>query len=144
MQLAVASDEQFQIIGERVHHGDPDAMQTARDLVRAVIEFAAGVQHRHDHFGSGPPSFGAEVAAGVGSPRPVKRGSIAVAMGPGATALSRTPRGAASRAADLVSPSTACLLAEYTEAPAPPRLPKVDEMLTMQPWPWSSINRSSC
>src|ERR1700675_2885438 len=42
---------------------------------------------------------------------PVKRSSIAVSIGPGATALTRTPNAAASSAADLVRPSTACLLA---------------------------------
>src|SRR3989454_5552905 len=48
---------------------------------------------------------------------PVKRFSIPVSIGPGATILTRTPDEAASSAADLVSPSTACLLAEYREAP---------------------------
>src|SRR5207245_1224708 len=42
---------------------------------------------------------------------PVKRFSIPVSIGPGATALTRTPDPAASSAADLVNPSTACLLA---------------------------------
>ena len=36
---------------------------------------------------------------------------IGVMMAPGPTALTRIPKVAASRAADLVSPSTACLLA---------------------------------
>ena len=43
---------------------------------------------------------------------PVKRVNISVSTGPGATALTRTPKAAPSSAADLVSPSTACLLAE--------------------------------
>ena len=42
---------------------------------------------------------------------PTSRSNIAVSVGPGATALTRTPNAAASRAADFVSPSTACLLA---------------------------------
>src|ERR1700739_2892277 len=42
---------------------------------------------------------------------PVKRLSIPVSVGPGATALTRTPEPATSSAADVVSPSTACLLA---------------------------------
>src|SRR6185369_2453875 len=54
---------------------------------------------------------------------PVKRFNIPVSIGPGATMLTRTPDGAASSAADLVSPSTACLLAEYIDAPAAPRWP---------------------
>src|ERR1700722_5693493 len=40
-----------------------------------------------------------------------KRSSIAVSIGPGAIALTRTPNVAPSSAADLVNPSTACLLA---------------------------------
>jgi hypothetical protein len=43
---------------------------------------------------------------------PVKRPSIPVSFGPGATALTRTPEAATSSAADLVSPSTGCSLAE--------------------------------
>ena len=42
---------------------------------------------------------------------PVKRFSIPVSIGPGATTLIRTPDPAASSAADSVNPSTACLLA---------------------------------
>ena len=45
------------------------------------------------------------------SPPPVKRFSIPVSIGPGATTLTRTPALATSFAADFVSPSTACLLA---------------------------------
>src|SRR6202171_4022704 len=54
---------------------------------------------------------------------PVKPFSIPVSIGPGATMLTRTPEEAASRPADLVSPSTACLLAAYTDAPAAPVRP---------------------
>src|ERR1700682_2807174 len=54
------------------------------------------------------------------SSEPVKRFSIPVSIGPGATMLTRTPDAAASSAADLVSPSTACLLAAYIDAPAAP------------------------
>src|SRR5882672_770335 len=49
--------------------------------------------------------------AGLASAFPVKRFSISVSTGPGATALTRTPNAAPSSAADLVRPSTACLLA---------------------------------
>src|SRR6478752_483876 len=41
---------------------------------------------------------------------PVKRVNIPVSVGPGATALTRIPDLASSRATDLVRPSTACLL----------------------------------
>ena len=54
---------------------------------------------------------------------PVKRLSIPVSTGPGAAALTRTPNAAPSSAADFVRPSTACLLAVYSEAPGAPRDP---------------------
>ncbi len=54
---------------------------------------------------------------------PVKRFSIPVSIGPGATTLTRTPDSVASSAAALVRPSTVCLLARYTDAPAPPTRP---------------------
>src|SRR4029077_18150723 len=41
---------------------------------------------------------------------PVRRASMSVSTGPGATALTRTPKAAASSAAALVKPSTAFLL----------------------------------
>src|SRR5579862_6432372 len=75
---------------------------------------------------------------------PVKRFSIPVSTGPGATTLTRTPDAAASSAADLVSPSTACLLAEYMEAPAAPVWPYVDDTLTMLPLRWASMTSISC
>ena len=58
--------------------------------------------------------------------------------------LSRTPDAAASSAADFVSPSTACLFAAYTDAPAAPVWPYVDDTLTMLPLRWASITRMSC
>ena len=45
-----ARDLDFEPLGERIDHGYADAMQAARCLVRAGIEFSAGVQHRHDYF----------------------------------------------------------------------------------------------
>jgi hypothetical protein len=56
---------------------------------------------------SGTPPTSPAFLSGV----PVNRDSMSVSIGPGATALTRTPDGAASSAADFVSPSTACLLA---------------------------------
>jgi hypothetical protein len=41
--LAVAVDGQVQRLGERVDDGHADAVQAARDLVRRVVEFPAGV-----------------------------------------------------------------------------------------------------
>jgi hypothetical protein len=59
-----------------------------------------------------PPRFSGTAAKNAAflSAEPVSRSSIAVSVGPGATAFTRTPNGAASRAADSVMPSTACLL----------------------------------
>ncbi len=37
-------------LGQRIDDGDADAMQAAGGLIGARIEFAAGVQHGHDHF----------------------------------------------------------------------------------------------
>src|SRR6478672_959254 len=64
---------------------------------------------------------------------PVNRFSIPVSTGPGATALTRTPNAAPSSAADLVSPSTACLLAVYTDTSGAAFWPAVDERFTMLP-----------
>ena len=54
MHVAVARDREQQIIRQRVDDRDAHPVQTARDLVRGVIELTARVQHGHDHFGSGP------------------------------------------------------------------------------------------
>src|SRR5216684_955212 len=48
------------------------------------------------------------------------------------------------RLSDLFSRSSACLLATYIDAPAAPRLPIVDDRLTMLPCRWASITRISC
>ena len=60
MHLAVAP-RSVPVFGERVDHGDADAMQAAGDLVRAVIELAARVQHGHDDFGGGAAFFGMDI-----------------------------------------------------------------------------------
>jgi hypothetical protein len=57
------------------------------------------------------PSGTLDTSAAFLSGVPVKRLSIAVSVGPGATALTRTPKAPASSAADFVMPSTACSLA---------------------------------
>ncbi len=75
---------------------------------------------------------------------PVNLFSIPVSTGPGATALTRTPNGAASSAAACVMPSTACLLATYIDAPGAALCPIVDDRFTMLPAPCACITRSSC
>ena len=49
--LVVAPDFQFKPLRQRVHHRDANAVQAARDLVTAVVELAAGVQHGQRDFG---------------------------------------------------------------------------------------------
>ena len=45
------------LLGERVDDRDADAVQAAGDLVGILVEFSAGVQPRHDHFGGGDALF---------------------------------------------------------------------------------------
>src|SRR5580704_6755442 len=90
-----------------------DALSDARNMM--VWAISSGLPTRLSGTVAARPAF----LSGV----PVKRSSIPVSIGPGATMLTRTPDAAASSAADLVSPSTACLLAEYMEAPAAPVWP---------------------
>src|ERR1700686_804715 len=105
-----------------------DALSDARNIM--VWAISSGL----------PTRLSGTVAAKLAflSSVPVKRFSIPVSIGPGATMLTRTPDAAASSAADLVSPSTACLLAEYTEAPAAPVWPWGDDTLTMLALPCAS------
>src|SRR6267142_5249139 len=79
-----------------------DALSEARNTIASAI--SSGFAPRL----SGMAAQNAAFLSGV----PVRRSSIAVSVGPGATALTRTPKGAASRAADFVRHFTACLLAE--------------------------------
>ena len=51
MHLAIPVDGETQALGERVHHRDTHPVQAARDLVGIIIEFSAGMQHRHNHLG---------------------------------------------------------------------------------------------
>ncbi len=51
MFLAITPDAQFQPIRQRIHNRDANAMQPARDLVRVLVEFAAGVKLGHDDLG---------------------------------------------------------------------------------------------
>src|SRR5580704_16225447 len=90
-----------------------DALSDARNTM--VWAISSGRPTRLSGTVAAKPAF----LSGV----PVKRSSIPVSIGPGATRLMRTPDAAASSAADLVRPSTACLLAAYTEAPAAPVRP---------------------
>jgi hypothetical protein len=70
VQLAVARDRHRQQAGQRVDDRDADAMQAARDLVRVVVEFSAGMQHGHDDLGRRAVFFlvdvGRDAAAVVG------------------------------------------------------------------------------
>ena len=52
VRLLVAPDFEIEALGECVHHRHADAVQTARDLVGAILELAAGVQDRQRDFSS--------------------------------------------------------------------------------------------
>ena len=51
VDLAAAPDFQIQALAQRIHHRDADAVQSAGNLVGIVVELAARMQDRHDHFG---------------------------------------------------------------------------------------------
>ena len=55
VDLALAPDLDLEHLGERVHHGDADAVEAARDLVGALVELAAGVELREDDLGGVEP-----------------------------------------------------------------------------------------
>src|ERR1700733_1891980 len=48
-----AGDLNLKLFRQRVDYRDADAMESAGGLVSAAVEFAAGVQHGHDHFERG-------------------------------------------------------------------------------------------
>src|SRR6201997_4455437 len=60
-------------------------------------------------------------------------------LGPGATVLTRTPRGPYSSAHDLVSEWIAALVALYRAEPPMPMSQLMDPMLMIDPAPWSAI-----
>src|ERR1700691_5218364 len=86
-----------------------DALPDARNMMVSAI--SSGLPTRLSGTVAARAAFLSAVA--------VKRFSIPVSIGPGATMFTRTPDAAASSAADLVNPSTACLLAAYTAAHTP-------------------------
>src|SRR5262249_37063336 len=52
---------QLQVVRQRVHDRDTDAVQAAGDLVGAVVELPARVQHGHDDLGRGTPFLGVDI-----------------------------------------------------------------------------------
>ncbi len=70
--FSLAPYGEAQPLGQGIDHGHADAVQTARNLVRIVVELAAGVQFGHDDFGGRAPLFvirmypGGNAAAVVG------------------------------------------------------------------------------
>ena len=61
VELAVAVHGEVEHIGQRIDDRHADAMQTAGDLVGAVIELTAGMQHGHDDLGCRATFFGMDV-----------------------------------------------------------------------------------
>ena len=50
VDLAVTMDLDHQPLRQCVHYGCAHAVQTSRDLVAALVELTAGVEHRQHHF----------------------------------------------------------------------------------------------
>jgi hypothetical protein len=84
-----------------------DAPLMNEALSEATKRMASAISSERPKRLSGTP----EAKLAFCSFEPAKRASMSVSIGPGATTFTRMPNGAPSRAADLVSPSTACLLA---------------------------------
>jgi hypothetical protein len=78
------------------------------------------------------------------SPLAIMFATIGVSIVPGQIALMRTPCGAYSSAALLVSPMTPCLVAWYAARCGNPTSPPSEELLTIAPLPCVRIWRSSC
>ena len=53
VELLLARDLDLHALGQRVGDRDADAVQAARGLIDLGVEFAAGMQHAHDHFERG-------------------------------------------------------------------------------------------
>ena len=51
--IALAVNHDFHAVGERVHHGDADAVKATGNGVAAATELAASVQLGHHHFNTG-------------------------------------------------------------------------------------------
>ena len=51
MLFVVAPDGELQRARQCIDHGHADAVQSTGDLVGILVEFSAGMQLRHDHFG---------------------------------------------------------------------------------------------
>ena len=62
MLFALAPDDKFQKLRQRIDNGYTDAMQATRNLigiiVAGVFKLPASVQLRHDDFGGGNAFFG--------------------------------------------------------------------------------------
>src|SRR5690349_6483432 len=71
--------------------------------------------------------------ASIGPTCSANSAARSVEIGPGATALTRTPDGPYSSAQDLVNEWRIALLPEYTADPAAPRRPVFEPMLTTAP-----------
>ena len=65
-------------------------------------------------------------------------------VAPGAIALTRTPAGINSTAAEAVRPTTACFAAVYACGPRPPRTPAVLAVFTIEPEPCARMTRAPC
>ena len=51
MLFVVTKNRQLKPLGQGINNRNANPVQSARDLVRIIIKFTAGMQLRHDHFG---------------------------------------------------------------------------------------------
>ena len=49
-KFAVAANSQLKLFGKGINNRYANTVQSTGNLVAVVVEFAAGVQHRHNHF----------------------------------------------------------------------------------------------
>ena len=78
MVAAVAPDVEHKLRGQGVHAGDAHAVQAAADLVAALFELAAGVEHGQRHLSRRPPLLGVDVNRNT--PTVVQAGQRAIFM----------------------------------------------------------------
>ncbi len=74
--LALAPNPDLQVLGQRIHHRNADAVQSAGKLVVVRGELAAGVQLGEDHLHTGQPLLGVQVHRHATAVVPDLQGSV--------------------------------------------------------------------
>ena len=78
VNLTVPLNGQVQFRGQRVDHGDANAVQSAGDLVCALVEFTAGMQLRHDDLGRRDAFFRMNINRNTAPVVPDRHGAVTV------------------------------------------------------------------